>query len=189
MQTQAVQHDYVPASVPLLGDGATWDGQHLWELTAVKAGSDKMQLHLARIDVGLARKPDTTARHNQALAFERKNGTLKAIPLFEELIAYDPAAAEVRNHVAWALGTRPQEPYHDIQRAKQLVESALDWQPWNPELWDTLAEIYWRLGDAKLAEHLEAKAINLNPNKTFYWRQLDKFRTQLGTDKAPEPAY
>jgi hypothetical protein len=185
-----------------------WDGQRLWSLDKRSAKEGVAYLYpqfrtrrfpgvsiilppvrLVSIDVGLSRKPDTTDRHNKALAFERKNGTLKAIPLFEELIAYDPAAVEIRNHLAWALATRPQEPYHDIQRAKKLVEGALEWQPWNPEFWDTLAEIYWRLGDAKLAERLEAKAINLNPAKTFYWKQLDKFRAGPATQMAPEPAY
>jgi tetratricopeptide (TPR) repeat protein len=180
--------------------GLAWDDQHLWSLspetvTVPARGSFESSatlvrsVRLVRIDVGLCRKPDTTDRHNKALAFEKKNGTLKAIPLFEELIAYDPAAVEIRNHLAWALATRPREPYHDIQRAKKLVESALEWQPWNPEFWDTLAEIHWRLGDAKLAEHLEAKAINLYPAKTFYWRQLDKFRAGAATQAAPEPAY
>jgi hypothetical protein len=191
-------------SVALARGSLAWDGQRLWSLdkqvSPRKAEGEPNTIdrrpdttlppiHLVCIDVGLARKPDTTERHNKALAFERKNGTLKAIPLFEQIIADDPAAAEVRNHLGWALATRPQEPYHDIQRAKKLVEGALEWQPWDPEKWDTLAEIYWRLGDAKLAERLEAKAINLNPNKTFYWRQLDKFRSEPGTDKAPEPAY
>jgi tetratricopeptide (TPR) repeat protein len=187
-----------------------WDGERLWSshATTLEPGarrpdrvlppigaSDRKEtvivppVRLVSIDVGFARKPDTTARYNKALAFERKNGTLKAIPLFEELIASDPAAVEIRNHLGWALGTRPQEPYHDLLRARQLVESAIEWQPWDPEKWDTLAEIYWRLGDAKLAERLEAKAINLNPTKAFYWKQLDKFRTQPGSDDAPEPAY
>lgn len=187
-----------------------WDGERLWSIHAatLEPGAERLgrllppieaadgkrtiivpPVRLVSIDVGLTRKPDTTARYNKALAFERKNGTLKAIPLFEELIAYDPAAVEIRNHLGWALAARPKEPYHDLQRAKQLVESALEWQPWDPEKWDTLAEIYWRLGDNQLAERLEAKAINLNPTKTFYWRQLDKFRTQPGNDEAPEPAY
>ncbi len=181
-----------------------WDGQRFWSLSdemearagtrpeTPPAGSGETvpgSVRLVSIDVGLTRKADTTERYNKALAFEKKNGTAKALSLFEELIAADPAAVEIRNHVAWARGTRPKEPYHDIQRAKQLVEGALEWQPWDPEKWDTLAEIYWRLGDAKLAEHLEAKAINLNPAKTFYWKQLDKFRSQPGSDEAPEPAY
>jgi len=210
------QLEEVPAddTVPLARGWLTWDGEYLWSTTfkpgdvvprrdsalttqsghSSNANRDVIAQAapprlLVRIDVGLSRKPDTTDRHNKALAFEKKNGTLKAIPLFEELIAYDPAAVEIRNHLAWALATRPQEPYHDIQRAKKLVEGALEWQPWNPEFWDTLAEIYWRLGDAKLAERLEAKAINLNPAKTFYWKQLDKFRAGPATQMAPEPAY
>lgn len=185
------------------GRQLAWDGQRLWAVSRAGPGIGEVlkrpdgeilfapepQVRLVCIDVGLNRKADTDERYKKALAFEKKNGTVKALPLFEELIAYDPAAVEIRNHVAWALGTRPQEPYHDIPRAKTLVESALEWQPWNPEMWDTLAEIYWRLGNAQLAEHLEAKAINLNPAKTFYWKQLDKFRAGPTTQEAPEPAY
>jgi tetratricopeptide (TPR) repeat protein len=189
----------------------TWDGQGLWSLHATplegskyanqmslpgsgRVAQDKPTVllppvHLIRIDAGLTRKPDSAERHQKTLAFEKANGTQKAIPLFEKIASDDLAAVEVRNHLAWAFATRPHEPYHDILLAKQLAEGAAAWEPWNPEIWDTLAEIWWRLGHAELAAHLEAKAINLNPNKTFYWRQLDKFQSGPAAPDAPEPAY
>lgn len=145
--------------------------------------------HLVRYDNGLARKPDTDARYKKALAYERANGTLKALPLFEQIFTDDPSAVEIRNHVAWALATRPQEPYHNLNRAMELLQVALTSQPWNPEMWDTMAEIYWRRGDAAAAAHLEAKAINLNPQKSFYWRQYEKFQKGPTSQEAPEPSY
>lgn len=181
--------------------GITWDGQQLWSfceatgeavatpLKPIEPKANTASFHIVSIDVGFTRKPDTDARYRKALAFEKANGTLKALPIFEQIFADDPSAVEIRNHVAWARATRPQEPYHNIERALELVNQALEWQPWNPEMWDTLAEIYWRKGDANLAMHLEAKAINLNPHKTFYWRQYEKFQAGPTTQEAPEPAY
>lgn len=179
--------------------GLAWDGQRLWTVSdrdLLPRGSDgrrerrgeaAIPPHLVSIDVGLSRHADTTERYQEALAFEKANGTARALPLFEKIIADDPSAAEIRNHIAWALGTRPEEPYHNMDRAMALVTQALEWQPWNPEMWDTLAEIYWRKGDAQLAEHIEAKAINLNPHKNFYWQQYERFHCPTATQPAKVP--
>ncbi len=164
---------------------AAWDGQRIWTLAPCTGPDGKPQLRLLAIDIGLTRKPDTTDRYYQVLAHEEKHGTLATIPQFDELIAYDPAAAEVRNHLSWALATRPNEPYHDLTRARQLVLSSLRSQPWNPEFWDTLAEIEWRMGNADKAALIEARAINLNPGKGFYWDQWRKFRGMTRRHRQP----
>lgn len=194
----------------LAGDNAgitgqlAWDGQRLWSLTSIE---HRVQVALRRsedghqasaaidppqivsIDMGYTRRPDTDARYRKALAFERANGTRQTLPLFEAIYTDDASAVEIRNHVAWALATRPEEPFHNLDRALDLVNQALAWQPWNPEFWDSLAEIYWRKGDADLAVRLESKAINLNPHKTFYWEQLAKFRAGPAGRSAPPPSY
>ena len=183
---------------PAIHDHLAWDGQHLWAFDKISVTDDMAAryrnqagdrtdegcvlapLHLVSIDVGLSRKPDTTERHNKALAFERKNGTLKAIPLFEQIIADDPAAAEVRNHLGWALATRPPGTLPRCSAGEAAGrDRPLSGSRGTRRSGTPLAEIYWRLGDAKLAEHLEAKAINLNPSKTFYWR---------AARQVPEPA-
>jgi len=158
--------------------GVTWDGQSLW--CVLQDGLPGRTVRLVHLDVGLARKADTTRRYRLVLQFERSHGTEAAIPKFKALIAYDPAAAEVRNHLAWALATNPDKPFYNPRQALDLVKMALQWQPWNSEFLDTLAECLYRLGQPAEAARIEAHALAIL-SKRFYRKQLRKFRQAMNS--------
>lgn len=70
-----------------------------------------------------------------------------------------PHAYEAYLRARLALDRQPQ----DLARAREQIDEALRWDPNEPQLWTTRAEIAWLAGDFPTAESSLARALELRP--------------------------
>jgi len=76
------------------------------------------------------------------------------------------------NGLAWACAT------HDIflSDALQAAERAASMEPRNVDILDTLAEVHFRMGNAKKAIEVESRAATIDPKSTYLKGQIERFR-------------
>ena len=81
--------------------------------------------------------------------------------------------ASLLNGLAWACAT------HDIflGDALQAAERASSLEPRNVDILDTLAEVHFRMGNAKKAIEVESRAVTLDPKSVYLKEQIQRFRT------------
>ncbi|MFV8751156.1 tetratricopeptide repeat protein [Nannocystaceae bacterium ST9] len=80
----------------------------------------------------------------------------------DELVSSDPVppfAYEAYLRARLALDRNPQ----DLAAARTHIDEALRWDPDEPQLWTTRAEIAWLAGDFSTAEASIARALELRP--------------------------
>jgi cytochrome c-type biogenesis protein CcmH/NrfG len=81
----------------------------------------------------------------------------------EELVSSEPVpprAYESYLRARLALERNPQ----DLAAAREHIDEALRWDPEEPQLWTTRAEIAWLAGDFATAEAAIARALDLRPD-------------------------
>ena len=80
--------------------------------------------------------------------------------------------ASLLNGLAWACAT------HDIflSDALQAAERASSMEPRNVDILDTLAEVHFRMGNAKKAIEVESKAATIDPKSVYLRDQIARFR-------------
>ena len=77
------------------------------------------------------------------------------------------------NGLAWTCATN--DVYLD--QALQAAQRAVDLEPKNTGILDTLAEVHFRMGHADKAVEVESRALNLEPGNTYLGDQLRRFQS------------
>ncbi|OYD15772.1 hypothetical protein CH333_05040 [candidate division WOR-3 bacterium JGI_Cruoil_03_44_89] len=103
-------------------------------------------------------------------------------------IAYDlmtlalekrPDDASVFNGIAWECAQRDVH----IDKAYEYAMRALELDPEDPNIMDTMAFLYYKIGEYEKAVEMEERALNKNPNNEFFKEQLELFKKALKEKK------
>ena len=80
--------------------------------------------------------------------------------------------ASLLNGLAWACAT------HDIflSDALKAADRAVSMEPRNVDILDTLAEVHFRMGNAKKAIEVESRAVTIDPKSAYLKEQIQRFR-------------
>jgi tetratricopeptide (TPR) repeat protein len=105
----------------------------------------------------------------------------KALQLYEKLSKDYPNYAYAHNSVAWLSVCCGR----NLEQAKAHALKATELAPLNAGHHDTLAEVYFQLGDKEKAIATQKKAIELDPKKAYFRKQLK--RIEAGDPKAERP--
>ena len=79
--------------------------------------------------------------------------------------------AQTLNGLAWDLAIRKLYP----EKAVEIATMAIEMEPEDANIMDTLAESYFVLREFEMAVEWELKALELDPENVFYNEQLIKF--------------
>lgn len=99
----------------------------------------------------------------------------------EALISQFPECAWARNGAAWLMACCRK----DLERAVAHAEKAVSLNPESPGYRDTLAEALFQKGDKAKALESIRKAVDMDPRRVYYRRQLA--RIEAGIASAPRP--
>lgn len=100
----------------------------------------------------------------------------------EELLADNPGCAWGHNSAAWMSACCKKELEWGESHARKAVE--LD--PGNAAHHDTLAEVYFQLGKSREAIASQTRAVELEPTKVYYQKQLKRIRAGNPDTEKPE---
>ncbi len=90
-----------------------------------------------------------------------------------------PNDASVFNSIAWECAQRDVH----IDEAYKYAKRALELDPENPNIMDTMAFLYYKRGEYKKAIKMEEKALSKSPNNEFFKKQLELFKKALQEKK------
>ncbi len=110
------------------------------------------------------------APYSLALAYHQLGRDREARQVLDAWLAQDRDGTRV-NGYAWLCFKNNFERARGIEVAKSGLAKA----PANDGLWDTLAELYFSVGDRPQAVLAEKKARTLKPNDNYYATQLARF--------------
>jgi tetratricopeptide (TPR) repeat protein len=106
----------------------------------------------------------------------------KTLKLYEKLCKDYPNYAYAHNSAAWLSACCRR----NLEEAKAHAVKATELAPNNAGHHDTLAEVYFQLGDKDKAIAAQKKAIELDPKKAYFKKQLK--RIEAGDPKAERPS-
>ncbi|MEN8207801.1 MAG: DUF1028 domain-containing protein [Candidatus Fermentibacteria bacterium] len=98
-----------------------------------------------------------------------------AILIMDDYLASGDIDAQTLNGLAWELAIRQLHP----EKAVEIAAMAIEMEPEDSNIMDTLAESYFALGEFQMAVDWEQKALELDPENTFFREQLLKFLESL----------
>ena len=104
----------------------------------------------------------------------------------------DPNNADAHNNLAWALARGPDEPWFDPRRGLAEARKAVELDPKNGNVWNTLGVAAFRTRDWQTADHALKKSIELaggSAHDWFFlamtqWIQGDKCEARRSFDQA-----
>lgn len=94
-----------------------------------------------------------------------------ALDIMDDYMASGELDAQDLNGLAWELATRQLYP----EKAVEIALMAIEMEPEDANIMDTVAESYYALGDSRAAVEWERKALELDPENAFFVQQLEKF--------------
>jgi uncharacterized Ntn-hydrolase superfamily protein len=94
-----------------------------------------------------------------------------ALDIMEDYLASAEIDAQTLNGLAWELAIRGLRP----ERAVEIAHMAVEMEPEDANIMDTLAESYFALCEFEKAVEWEQKALEIDPENVFFNEQLDKF--------------
>lgn len=95
-----------------------------------------------------------------------------ALQIMERSLISQEPDPQVLNYYAWTLAERDMQ----LDRAEEMARLALQLTPDDHNIIDTLAEVLFRLGRVDEAIEWETKALELDPESTYYMEQIARFR-------------
>lgn len=98
-----------------------------------------------------------------------------AIDVMDDYLESDDLDAQTLNGLAWELAIRNLYP----EKAVEIALMAVEMEPEDPNIMDTLAESYFAGCEFEKAVEWEQKALELDPENIFFNEQLDKFMESL----------
>ena len=112
-----------------------------------------------------------TAFDDLSSYFRRHKDDDALVSLYKSVLPRKGDDAEFLNSYAWTMGEIGKELPQALEAAKKAVQLSKE----DPQILDTLAEIYYKLGDGKSAVETIDKAIQKEPNDEYYKGQRQKF--------------
>jgi len=122
---------------------------------------------------------DELAKRGRKAEAEKLYAT--ALEAHEALIAEFPECAWARNGAAWLMACCRK----DLERAVAHAEKAVSLNQESPGYRDTLAEALFQKGDKNKAIQSIQKAVDMDPKRVYYRRQLE--RISAGNPATPRP--
>jgi tetratricopeptide (TPR) repeat protein len=101
---------------------------------------------------------------------------------WEKLCKDYPNSAFAHNSLAWLIAVCGQ----DLDVALKHAQKAVEFEPENAQHLDTLAEVHFRKGDRDQALSLMKKCIELDPKRSYYGKQLVRFKDQPCDSLTPD---
>ncbi|MFZ5831603.1 MAG: tetratricopeptide repeat protein [Planctomycetota bacterium] len=101
----------------------------------------------------------------------------------EQMIQADPKEATFYNQYAWLIGNTSEEK-GQLQRALSYSKKSLELSPDTGGYYDTLAHVYFRMGDFENAVRFQRRAVELEPHSGLIRRKLEVFEKKLGETEA-----
>lgn len=96
-----------------------------------------------------------------------------------ELLRQYPGAVEGLNNLAWMYATASDPAYRKSEKALRYAQDAVLLQPNAFELWNTLSEAYYVLGEYDKAKRAAEQALRLSIEKGAPQRVVGDYRRQL----------
>lgn len=86
-----------------------------------------------------------------------------------------PQSADMYNSVAWEMAINDFKLEKALEYAKKAIELKKD----DPNIWDTLGEIYFRMKNIKKAIEAEKKAVEFSPEEEIFKQKLTEWQNLL----------
>jgi tetratricopeptide (TPR) repeat protein len=168
------------------GQGAEnflWTIQHYHALRAAKARDDMNEAVEHAMEIA-RRKPDESNFAIEAVPVLKSHGHPAEVRVLfdaayqaaKRKLAEAPADPQRLNEVAWLCAVCDEH----LDEAQALAERAIAAAPADANLIDTLAEILFHRGDVAGAIKQERCAVEMNPEREYLKKQLEKFEKAGG---------
>ncbi len=106
-----------------------------------------------------------------ARAYKKGNRNKELESLYDKVMAFNGGEKDFLNDYAWTFAERGIALPKALEAAKKAAALSND----DPGVLDTLAEVYFKMGDKKMAVATEDKAIAKEPGEKYYQEQKEKF--------------
>lgn len=165
---------------------SAYSAEILWRQARIALDAGKKDEANARLTAMLELTPsDTDVVQNSypmLVALNRKEDALKLFQAgydrLSQSMAKEPDSPRWWNDLAWISSRCDQRLDEALEHAKKAVAA----DPDNASYIDTLAEVYFRHGQAAEALKLETRALQIEPGDIFMTKQIERFR---GLNKVP----
>jgi len=139
---------------------------------------------LAVLDRAVAKWPDDTQLlYSQGVVLEKLGRTDEGLAVMEQIITLDSEHADALNFLGYMLADQGRE----LERAMMLVTRALEIEPDNGYIIDSLAWVHFRMGDARKAWELVQRAVEHVADEADIWEHYGDIAARMGLrDKARE---
>lgn len=116
---------------------------------------------------------------------ERKGNTEKTLQYMEQIISRHPDHADALNFIGYLLADKGEQ----LDRALVLISRANKLEPDNGYIIDSLAWVYYRMGNFQEAwKHIQ-RAVSLKPGQPELWTHYGDIAKALGKKKEAEKGY
>jgi len=119
--------------------------------------------------------PDQTAEYREKIVRLIKDETAS----LRRQIAEQPASATAYNQFAWLVGNTE----GDLEEALRYSKRSIELQPTYGGYYDTLAHVYFALGDYENAVKTQTKAAELEPHSGLIRKKLELFRKKSDEER------
>ena len=130
-------------------------------------------IELTQQTIKLNRKAAKAGYYNLARYYKNVKNTDKLIETYEEAVKKIPNNAGLMNGYAWSIYENKLKTKYN--RGIELALKAIKIEPEAANIWDTLGWLYYETGDRKQAIKFMKKAIELEPEREYYKKNLKKF--------------
>ncbi len=107
-----------------------------------------------------------------------------------QLFATTELGADSDNDMAWRMATESDANFEELAIAQALAERAVErTEGDDPDVLDTLAEVYFLRGDVAAALRVIDEAIRISSGEWYYVEQRKRFTGERDFEDRPEPPY
>lgn len=128
---------------------------------------------------------DTEILYRLGIAYENLGDRAAAMEVMEQIIAVDPGHADALNFVGYSLA----EEERDLERALDLVKSALEQKPGSGYIIDSLAWVYFKMGRVEDAWEQIRQAVSAVKDDSIIWEHYGDIAAARGDAQEARKAY